>query len=95
MIFYYEIFDIENNFLGMATSYDLRYYNEISNCMLCCNENLAQYIFFNNEIYRVHLFKEEPKKFKNKYSSVSLKLTSQKEYEKYREELEKEESVQK
>lgn len=93
MIFYYKIFDTKDNFLGMATSYDLRYYNETSNCILCCNENLAQYIFFNDTIYRVNLFKEEPKKLKHKYYSVSLKLTTQAEYEKYMKEQEKEKSV--
>jgi hypothetical protein len=93
VIFYYKIFDNKDNFLGIATSYDLRYYNEVSNCILCCNENLAQYIFFNDKMYRVNLFKEESKKLKNKYHSVSLKLATQAEYEKYIEEQEKEKSV--
>lgn len=93
MIFYYKIFDIKDNFLGVATSYNLRYYNEISDCMLCCNEKLAQYISFKDSIYRVNLFNKEPEILKHKYSSVNLKLATQMEYEKYMEEQEKEKSV--
>lgn len=93
MIFYYQLFDDDNNFLGFATTFDLRYYNEVSDNVLCCNETLAQYIMLNNKMYRVHLFQEEPKKFKNKYPSVRVQLSTQAEYEKYMKEQEKEKSV--
>lgn len=89
MIFYYQLINENNEFLGLATTYDLRYYNEISDSILCCNETLAQFIIFEDKLYRVHLFQEEPKQLKNKYPSVSVKLSTQAEYEKYMEEKEK------
>jgi hypothetical protein len=84
MIFYYKLIkEDDNTELGFINSLNFRYYNEKSKKILCCTEEKAQYVAFNNQYYRVNSFKEASKSFKKEFPDVIVLLASQEEYEKY------------
>lgn len=95
-MFYYKVYNTNNeNFIGIANSLDLRYYNLRSKKLLCCTENLAQYIVCKGQIYRIHWFQDEFEEMKNTYPSANLELISREEYDEYMAEMAKVESEQK
>ena len=53
IIYYYKVLDLNDNLIGYANSYSLRYYNEISKIILNCTEKLGQYVCVNDIFYRV------------------------------------------
>lgn len=94
-MFYYKILDEQNNFLGVASSLHLRYYNPISKQILCCNENKAQYIRLGNQLYHIYWFEQECEEMKGKYPDACLNMATREEYENYIAEMAKVESEQK
>lgn len=80
---YYKLYDEQCNFLGVISSLHLRYYNEKNKSILCCDEEKAQYVRFNGELYLIYWFNEEPKELKGKYSPALLDMATREEYEKY------------
>lgn len=82
-MFYYKVLDNYNNLLGVISSLGLRYYNEKSKKILCCLEDLAQYVAINEKYYRTDWFNQEPIILKGKYPHVQLNITSEEEYLKY------------
>lgn len=50
---YYNIYDLNNNLMGVISALGLRYYNPFTKRMLCCDSHKkAQYVFLNNQYYR-------------------------------------------
>lgn len=86
---YYKIYDKDYNFLGVATSLHLRYYNPDSKRILCCREDQAQYIRFNEILYRIYWFDDECVENIGKYPDANLRLATKEEYEKYMAEMDK------
>jgi hypothetical protein len=81
-IFYYKLFKEENNeFLGVASSLDLVYYNIKSNMFLRCLEKDAQYIGLNGQLYKTFLFQKEKKVFN--FPSVFLKMATKEEHQEF------------
>ena len=89
-MFYYKVFDLEENFLGIITSFDFRMIHTKNKRMLCCNEKQAQYIYLNDSFYRAIILNTELPEFKNTFPEVVLEQTTQEEFEKYRDEINKE-----
>ena len=81
-LYYYKIVDINENIIGYITSLGFRYYNEKSNKILCCTENLAQYVMINNDLYRTYTFNNIENNYPIKYKEVAALLISKEEYEK-------------
>lgn len=88
-MFYYKVYDLQENFLGIVSSLDLRYYNQNNKRMLCCQENLAQYLYLNEIFYRVEMFNEESPDMIGKYPEALILRTTKEEYSKYRAEIKK------
>lgn len=95
MIFYYNVFDLKENFLGVITSLDFRYYSEESKRILCCEEQKSQYIYLNNAFYRVEMLNDESKNKSFLFEKAILERTTKEEYEKYIQKQEKEKLEQK
>lgn len=87
---YYKIFDLNNNLLGIITSFDFRMIHPKNKKMLCCKEKEAQYIYLNDSFYRAGLLNTELPDMKNKYPEVLIEKATKEEFEKYRNEREKE-----
>lgn len=81
-MFYYKLYNDKGIYLGMIDSFDFRYYNEASQRILGCNEALAQYVYFNGQMYRIYFFREESDAMKGTYPDARIELISQEEYEK-------------
>ena len=91
-MFYYKILDLNNNILGYVTSYNLGYYSQSANMLLSCTEEFAQYVSFNQQIYRVPWLHREHISMKGKYPEIQMDISS---HEEYMEWLEKQNSEQK
>lgn len=87
---YYNLYDEQEQFLGVISSLHLRYFNPKNKLILCCNEEKAQYASLNNKLYLVEWFRPEPKELKGQYPLALLGLTTREEYEKYIAEMAKE-----
>ena len=87
---YYNLYNENNELLGVVTSLHLRYYNPDSNMILCCNEEKAQYARLNdNQLYRVHWFQDEHPTMIGKYPDAQLTLSNKQNYELYISKIEK------
>ena len=95
MIFYYNVFDLEKNFLGVITSLDFRYYSEESKRILCCEEKESQYIILNDVFYRVEMLNNESKNIKFPFEKALIEKATKEEYEEYIQKQEKEKLEQK
>ena len=94
-MYYYKVFDENEQLLGVASSLHLRYYNPKVGKMLCCHEDKAQFIYLDDEhIYRVY-FTNEENEMTDKFSPVNLHMATEEEYIKYMAEMAKERSEQK
>ena len=82
-MYYYKVFDENEQLLGVASSLHLRYYNTKVNKMLCCHEDKAQFIYLDDDhMYRVY-FTNEENEMTDKFPSVNLHMATQEEYENY------------
>lgn len=88
-MFYYKVFDLENNFLGMITSLNFRMIHPKNKRMLCCKEEEAQYLYLNDSFYRAGILNTELPGYEDIYPEVLIELASKEEFEKYRDELNK------
>lgn len=79
-MFYYKVLNLDEEVMGVITSFDLRYFNDEVKRMLCCNEKLAQYIYLNDSFYRVESFNNELPYMQNKYPEVLVRTISEEEY---------------
>ncbi len=82
-MYYYNLYDEQEKFLGVISSSHLRYFNPKNKLILCCNEEKAQYASLNNKIYLVEWFRPESEELKGEYPLAILGLTTREEYEKY------------
>lgn len=82
IIYYYKVLDLNDNLIGYANSYSLRYYNEISKIILNCTEKLGQYVCVNDIFYRVKWLQKESLELEGKYPEAKMFLVSKEEYEK-------------
>ena len=80
MIYYYKILDMNNNVIGAASSYALRYYDEKAKMILCCRENLAQYIYYDGTFYRIGWLNPENDIMKNTYPEAQALVISEEEF---------------
>ena len=81
---YYNLYNANNELLGVVTSLHLRYYNPESKMILCCNEEKAQYARLNDsQLYRVHWFNDECPEMIGKYPDARLTLSNKEEYNAY------------
>ena len=87
---YYKLYDEQQNFLGVVSSLHLRYYNPNNGLILCCDEDKAQYVRFEGELYLVYWFNSEPVELKGKYTPVLLDMATKEEYDNFMAEREKE-----
>lgn len=92
---FYKVFNEQEEFLSIASSLDLRYYNPVSGMILCCKEDLAQYIRPDGgKLYRVLWFNSEPEELKGMHPVAYLQMSNKEEYETYmKEKTEKENLV--
>lgn len=92
MLYYYEVFSLDNKFLGLATSASLRYYNPRNKRILCTTEKLAQYVCVNDSnLYRVPWLNTENEDMRGTYPEVLMFVITKEQYDKIKETLEKEE----
>lgn len=90
---YYKLLDENGNFIDVADSLDLRYYE---NGIICaCMEPKAQYVYNNNQYYRVCWLNPEDLKIKGKYPLIGMAPISKEEYLIFKEQQEKEKLEQK
>ena len=79
---YYKVSREDNSLIGVASSADLRYASK-KNKMLCCLENLAQYVCVNDQIYRIGWLNAEKPELKGSYPLALMMPISFEEYKKY------------
>ena len=79
--YYYKILDNKGNVIGVTDSSALRYYSTYSKIMLCCNESLAQYIYYDGIFYRVEWFNKEALELKGEYPIAQAHIISKEEFE--------------
>ena len=87
-MYYYKILDLQGQEIGLVNSCSLLYYNEVSQIMLNCFEDKAQYVCINNIIYRIPWLNKESMEMKNKYPKAQMRIIEKEEYEKYMKEKE-------
>ena len=81
---YYNLYNINDELLGVVTSLHLRYYNPISKRILCCDEKDAQYVRLNDDqLYRIYWFKDEYPEMIGKYPDARLTLSDKQSYQAY------------
>ena len=84
-MYYYKILTLEGQLLGVASSNDLRYYNPKAKRIFCCQDgSLAQYIYYNQQIYRPEWFKKECDEVKGKYPKVQCQIIPYEEFQEIR-----------
>jgi hypothetical protein len=71
----------DDELIGMVDSFALRKYQKKHDILLCCSEAEAQYVQYNNIIYRVGWLNPEPPEIKDKYEMIDMILIDQDEYE--------------
>lgn len=81
---YYKISSLEGQLLGAVSSNDLRYYNERKHRMLCCDEQLAQYIYLEGKYYRPGWFNTESAEVRGTYPKVKCQIISEAEFQEIR-----------
>lgn len=80
--YYYCLLNNNNDIIGYVTSFDLRYRNE-NQRLLCCGEELAQYVMYNNQLYKTYTFSNISNPQDENLEEVAVVLVSKDEYEKY------------
>lgn len=85
----------DDQLLGVATSFNFRYYNPKSKKILKCQEDLAQYIEIDYQLYTIGWFQPEVKEMEGKYPMASLEIISKEKYDEYMAAMAKVESEQK
>lgn len=88
---YYKIYDLNGNPMGVINTLGLRYYNPNTKRMVYCNsDKIAQYIYLKDKYYRPDRLAEEHLDMINHFPKVEISYTTQEEFEKYRDEMNKE-----
>lgn len=88
-MFYYKVLNLNKEVMGVITSFDLRYFNDEVQRMLCCDEKLAQYIYLNDSFYRVETFNNELPYMEYTYPEVLARTITEQEYISFKEQYEK------
>ena len=91
---YYKIIDFNDNTLGCATSHSLRYFNESVGKMLTCHEDFGQYVYLNDQYYRVGWLQVESPRMEGKFPKVRMEVISKEEYETYMKEKRERENLE-
>jgi hypothetical protein len=89
-MYYYKVFDANGELIDKISSRNLKYsYNgKILNCM----EDLAQYVWANDQLYRIGWLNIEDPALKGKYPIAQMSVIPKEEYMEY---IEKKNSEQK
>ena len=80
---YYKIVDRNDNFIGLANSYSMRY--SLNGNIFSCFEDKAQYVSVNGQLYRIGWLHAEDEKMKGKFPVVRALIISKEEYDNYKE----------
>ena len=83
--YFYYLLNNNNDIIGYVTSFDLRYINPKNQRLLCCKEDLAQYVMYNNQLYRTYTFNNVTNPQDKDFEEVSVILTTEEEYMKQKE----------
>lgn len=79
---YYKVYDSLNKFLSVATSLNMRKYQDKHKLFLCCDEEFAQFIQIGDRLYHAQGLLDIPKKLHGKIAEVTLKEVTEEEYRK-------------
>ena len=86
MVYYYKVFDENENIIDFVNSFDLRY--GFNGRIYSCLEAKAQYVYANEKVYRIGWLNPENPEMKGKYPLAFMEICSKEDYKKYKEQKE-------